>query len=1360
MPMGTAVFERLVALPASDREHFLRRALQDRAARRQLAVSPAQRRLWLVHRLEPGSAAYNAPAAFRFRGAIDNAALRSALTDVCRRHEVLRFRFVEVDGEPVGLLAASGPELRTITLPVGTEREQSYDRIVSEEVRKPFDLAADSPVRALLITAAEDDHMFVLTAHHIVTDAHSLGIMLTELSERYEAHISGQTADLPEPDLQYTDYTAWLDDLARSGEQAVDLKFWIAALEGAPNELDIPLDNSRPVQQTLRGATATGSVPAPQVRRLLESVRKHGATPFLAFAAAWGVLLSQYSGQDDVLTGIPESGRRRPEFENTVGLFVNTVILRAELSGDPSFGQVLERLRTAMRDAREHTPLPLEALVRARGAAGVRDRNPLFQSFFAYHPDDRGGFRLGDVPSEPVSTTVGTAAFDLDLAVEALPDGSARLTLAYAVDIIAPATAERMLRHLGRIVRHMANDSAEPISATLVLDEVERAALASPARPRMPATADCLHDFVDHGIREHRSAVAVTSTGGHITFGELDARASQLAWRLRELGVRPDDPVALCLPRDHRLITVILGILRAGGGYVPLDPSIPAKRLRYQAIDSGAQILVTDDAGLRLLGGPPGTAITVVSLDDPDDGTALAAHPVTMPPPAAGPGDLAYVLYTSGSTGRPKGVAVEHGNAVGLMEFYRTVLRPDDLAGVLGSTPVGFDATILEYFATLHFGGTVHLVESIFDIARLPDPDAITLIESSPSLLARLLDHGPLPTALRLVLLSGERLPQTLVNRIQAARPAARIFDIYGVTECTADATWARRRPGGDPRTGLGEPLPGMRYYVLDLDGRPVPAGARGELHLAGPAVARGYVNDSELTSRRFIPDPFQPGERMYRTGDIVRLRPDGELEYHGRADRQVKVHGSRVEPGDVESALTAHPHVDAAAVVAQPTAEGDCRLVAYLAVSEGRLPPTDLRTHLLSRLPRHMVPATIVPLVALPLNHNGKLDIGALPPADTPPPGTGALTKPRTEAESLLTTIWSEVLERDVGVHDDFFVVGGNSLAALRLAARIRSVLGAQIPVDTLFQHPTIAELAAAISSGADIPTCPRVLRPHGSEPPLILVHSADGGVMPFGHLVRALGQDRPIYAFEPRGLYDDLPPLRSIPDMAEHYWKRLAELGVTGPVVLIGWSVGGAIAYEMGCQAADAAHRTVVLDTLLGREGHPKDAAEEAVAKSRYMLYSASSAAGEAYDEHRITIEGLNLALLADGRPPAEHLLEWARRAGLAGAGDTAADLARQARVLAANLHASDDFVPAPPANPVLFLASQDDGQGRVDPLVPIAGDRLTFRTVPGDHRTMLRPPHVAAVAAAITRWLDGESDPDGPAAAKLKNNTKGSC
>ncbi|MEU0240452.1 amino acid adenylation domain-containing protein [Nocardiopsis sp. NPDC006198] len=1336
--MARAIFERVAALPAPERDRFLRRALRDPATRRQLALSPAQRRLWLLHRFAPHSAVYNVPAVFRFRAAIDSEALRRALTDVCQRHEVLRSRFLEIDGEPVALLAEAGPDFRAVARPsADAAHDGTYNRLVAEEVRRPFELATEPPVRGLVITAAADDHLVVVTMQHIVTDARSLAIVLAELSSCYDAQLAGRPTALPQPQLQYADHTAWLADPARRGRLDADLEHWLAALSGAPAELDIPLDFERPATQTLRGGTVSATIPAGSVRRLLEIARQHGASPFMAFAAVYAVLLGQYSGQDDILIGFPEAGRSGSASE-LVGMFVNTVVLRSDLAGDPSFDSVLEQTRGAVLAAREHASVPLETVVRAFGAAGVRDRNPLFQAFFAYHPDDQSTFELGGATGVPWPTEVATAAFDLDLAVEAMPNGSARVTLTYATDLFARVTGERMLGHLGRIIEAVTRDATAPVSAVLVPDAAERAALATPARPPLPPTADCLHDFADRGIREHPDAVAVTHAGHRVTYRELDERANRLAWRLRALGVRPDTRVALCLPRDHRVLWVMLGILRSGGAYVPLDPTLPAERLRFQATDSGARIVVTDQVGLALLGSLPGSA---VCLDEPAEALALAGCPATALPPAAGPGNLAYVLYTSGSTGQPKAVAVEHGSVVGLMEFYRTVLRPGDLAAVLGCTPIGFDATILEYFATMFFGGTVHMVESVFDRASLPDPEAITLIQIAPSLLARLLDHGPLPAKLALVLIGGEPLSAALPERIHAARPTARVFNIYGVTECTVDATWALISPG-EHRRGLGDPLPGMRCHILDRRGNPVPAGARGELFLAGPAVARGYVNRDDLTRERFVPDPFHPGGRMYRTGDLARFRDDGQFEYLGRVDRQVKIHGSRVEPAEIEAALTAHQAVAAAAVVARPTGDGDRQLVAYIAVGDGGSVPSDLRTRLAARLPRHMVPSAMVALAALPLNPNGKLDISALPPAQAAaPPPADRPAQPRDDVEHMIARIWTDVLGRTVGVHDDFFAVGGESMAAMRVIARIREAFGADMPADTLFQFPTVAELADAVVTGNSSPTGVRVLRRHGTRPPLILVHSADAGVMPLVDLVRGLGDDRPVYGLEPVGLYDDDAPLRSVHDMADLYWKRLTDSGVVGPVVLVGWSMGGAIAYEMGRRAPAAdGHRIIVIDTLFGDEGHPECAADQAVVKSRYMLLAAWSAArhDEAHDEQRLAAEGLDPKELADGRAPAEHLLEWARRNGLADAASTAAGLDRGARVLAANLHALDNYVPESAGVPTLFLASESDGHGRADPLVPLLGDLLTVRIVPGDHRTMLKPPRVAAAVAAATEWL----------------------
>ncbi|MGW3297002.1 non-ribosomal peptide synthetase [Streptomyces xiamenensis] len=1325
MVLRQGVYERYTSLSATQRHDFLTRLLGSPAARRQVTPSAAQRRMWFLYRAGLDRGDYNAPAAFRFRGRLDPGALERAFTAVCHRHAALGARFVDARGELLVLTSAAPPPFRFEDLR-GSARagdEEEWRALVEDEARRPFTLEGGPLVRGLVVATAAEEFLVLLTAHHTVIDGWSLGVLLGELSELYRAELGGAPAALPDPAFQYADFAAWQEETSAAGVHAPALEHWRERLRGAPAVLDLPGDRPRPPRPSLRGGTVSATLPADLAGRLTDLGRRSGATAFMVHHALYAATLAHYSGQHDLLIGVPYAGRERREFAQVVGNFVNTVVLRSDLSGDPSFAELLARTRHRALEAYRHATVPFDHLVEAQGAPRVPGRNPLFQAFFTHEPAGGPDFVLDGIAGEPLVIARTTTVLDVDLHVADLADGRAELALTYALDVFDAETARHMLRHLARLAAAVVAAPDTPLGDLPLLDEAERAALLSARHPALEPSADLLHRFVEAAVAAHPDAVAVARGADRLTYRELDAAANRLARRLRAAGVGPEVPVGVCVSREPRLLVAILAVLKAGGGYVPMEPALPDERLALLVADTRMPLLVTDDVHRDRL---TQWADAVVSVDEP----GLGAHPATPPPVRVGPANMAYVMYTSGSTGTPKGVVVEHRHVVALVEYYRRTLEPQEVAGVLASTPCGFDATVQEYFATLLLGGTVLLVDSVFDLHTLPERETVTLVQGVPSLLRELLAAGPLPGGVTTIMLSGEALPGELIERLYATGSVKRIYNIYGVTECTADSTWCLVERGTQ-HPGLGEPLPGVRLYVLDSRLRPVPPGARGELYIAGAGPSRGYLGRPELTRERFLPDPFVPGERMYRTGDLVRQRSDGHLVCLGRIDRQIKVNGCRVEPAEVEAALRAHPAIAQAAVVAHRVA-GDHRLAAYVVHRPGHPPPPDLRGTLGRRLPPHMVPSTVTALDALPLNPNGKLDVRALPaprrPAAPDRPGPVA---PSTASEERLLAIWRRTLgTEDIGVRDDFFALGGQSLAALRMASLVQEEFGVALGVSALFETPTVAELAALIDSAGRPghgPGRALIRLRTGTGVPLVLVHAVGGSVLGYAELCAALATDRPVYGVEAEGLTGG-SPLHTVGELADRYLDRMdAELGA-GPVVLAGWSMGGSVAYEMAARAAErgrAVESLVLIDTPVEPERAPEDEAELAVLHSQYLAASAG---------RRSTLT----ARAARGRP-LQALLRWARAEGVLGEETSEAGLRRVFDVFRANMRALDAYRPAPLRVPCLYLAARDgDGARRGAVFRELMGDCLTVDVVGGDHHSMLRPPHHLALAAAIDHWL----------------------
>ncbi|WP_062215851.1 non-ribosomal peptide synthetase [Streptomyces sp. NBRC 109706] len=1331
---GQGVFERYTGLSTEGRAELLAAILRDPLARRRVAPSAAQRRMWFLHRAGLDRSDYNAPAAYLFRGPLDVEALRRAFAALCRRHRALASRFVDAAGEPLVLTSAAPPPFRYEELR-GTARgsgREPWRPLVDAEARRPFELAGGPLARCLVVASDPDEFAVVITAHHTVVDGWSLGVLLRDLSALYRAETGGAPVTLPELAHDYQDFVAWQEERLGGEGYARAVEHLTARLAGAPAVLDLPADRPPPPRPTLRGGTVTATLPAELTGRLGALGRRVGATSFMAHQALYAATLAHHSGQRDLLIGVPYAGRERHAFASVVGNFVNTVVLRADLSGDPSFHDLLTRTRRDAIDAYRHAAVPFDRLVEALDAPRAPGRNPLFQAFFAHEPAGSGGasggLELGGVVGEPLVVERTTTALDLDLHVGERPDGTVELALTHALDLVDPTTARRLLRHLTRLAVAAAAAPDTPLGDLPLLPEAERAALLGARQPALEPAAELLHRCVEGAVAAHPDAVAAKRGAERLSYRALDASANRLARRLRAAGVGPEVPVGVCLSRGPALLVAILAVLKAGGGYVPMEATLSDERLATLVADTRMPVLVTDDRHLPRHTRFPGR---VVSVDD----AALAALPASPPPVAVGPANMAYIMYTSGSTGSPKGVVVEHRQVVRLVEFYRSALEPEEVSGVLASTPVGFDATIQEYFATLLLGGTVLFVDSVFDLRTLPERESVTLVQGVPSLLQELLAGGPLPGGVTTVMLSGEPLPGELVERLYASGSVKRVYNVYGVTECTADASWCLVERG-TRQAGLGEPLPGMRRYVLDARHRPVPVGARGELYLAGPGLSRGYLGREELTGERFPPDPFVPGERMYRTGDLVRYRADGQLVCLGRVDRQIKVNGCRVEPAEVEAALRAHPAVDQAAVVAHRVGD-DNRLAAYVVLAAGRRLPRDLRRSLARRLPPALVPSTVTALDALPLNANGKLDTRALPRPRRPQPSGPAA--PGTPAEERLLAIWRRILGReDFGVSDDFFALGGQSLTALRMTALVKAEFGVEPGVAALFEAPTVAELAALLGSSTPGRGGGALVELRaGVGTPMVLVHAVGGGVVGYADLCAAFSSDRPVFGVEAEGLTGGGPPPDDVGELAGRYLDRLdAGLGA-GPVVLAGWSMGGLVAYEMAARARERGRDVealVLVDTAPEAERAPVDEAELAALHSRYLAAAAGLDAGLTAREAR-------------GRPMAA-LLDWARARGVLGQETSIAELRRIFDVFAANLRAFDAYRPTPLRVPSLLVAARaGDPAGRGAAFRALLGDSLTVEVVDGDHHTVLRPPHCRELAGTIERWLAADHPRTGP-------------
>ncbi|MFL5382886.1 MAG: non-ribosomal peptide synthetase, partial [Longimicrobiaceae bacterium] len=1039
-----------------------------------LPLSFAQERLWFIDRLEPGSAVYNIPVARRLAGALDEAALERALGEIVRRHETLRTVFREVDGSPVQVIAP----FDGFALPVEdlsglgeADREAAVRRRAGEEARRAFDLSAGPLFQAGLLRLGEEDHVLLLSMHHVVSDGWSMGVLFRELSALYAAYREGGESPLPEPEVQYADYAVWQREQLEGEVLDRQLAYWRERLARAPELLELPTDRPRPAEQTFRGAHERIELPGELMGRLRALGRSEGATLYMVLLGAFQVLLSKYSGSEDIVVGSPIAGRTRKEVEELIGFFVNTLVLRTDVGGDPGFREVLRRAREATLGAYENQEVPFEKLVAELQPVRSLGHSPLFQVMFSLDDAPGADSVLPGLVTKYVGAEIETAKFDLSLGLAEVPGGG-RGSLSYNTDLFDRATAERMARHLERVLERVAAEPDARLSELDLLDGAERRLVVeewNATRAPHPAGL-CIHQLVEAQVERTPDAVAVVFEGETLTYRELNERANRLARHLRRLGVGPEARVAVCLERGPEMVVSVLATLKAGGAYVPLDPAYPAERLAFMLADSAAAVLLTEEGPRGTFPVPAGTRVVCPAVAETESGEDLEG--------GAKPGSLAYVIYTSGSTGTPRGVAVEHRALVNYVAHAAAefAIRAGDR--VLQFASISFDPAAEEIFATLVSGATLvlrteEMLETPGSFWEACGRWGVSVMDLPTAVWHHLsphLDDRPeaLPESLRLVVIGGEAaLPERVRAWQAAAGGRVRLLNSYGPTETTIGVTlWEAPESGGVSRVPIGRPVANTRCYVLNAAMRPAAVGVPGELYVGGAQVARGYLDRPAATAERFVPDPFSgvPGARLYRTGDRVRWRTEttrGVLEYLGRLDAQVKVRGFRIELGEIEGALRRREGVADCVVVAREEVPGEKRLVAYVV---GDVEAGALREHLGRELPEYMVPAAFVPLERLPLTPNGKLDRKALPAPEGDAYARGSYEAPLEEVEAALAEIWAEVLgvER-VGRWDHFFELGGHSLLAIKLIERMRRV-GLYMEVRALFTTPVLAELALAV--------------------------------------------------------------------------------------------------------------------------------------------------------------------------------------------------------------------------------------------------------------------------------------------------------
>ncbi|PYS76408.1 MAG: non-ribosomal peptide synthetase, partial [Acidobacteria bacterium] len=1006
-----------------------------------LPASFAQERLWFLEQLEPGSGAYSVPIGIRISGHLDAPALGLALNEVVRRHEVLRTTFAVSDGRPVQVVSPARPvELTRLDLrhrPDGARRDVLH-ALLRRDLEQPFNLAEGPLLRVKLLRLDEEDHLLLLTMHHIVSDGWTVGVLLKELGALYSAYAAGLPSPLGEPPVQYADFAVWQRTHLQGPLMAEQLSYWRRQLAGAPAELELPTDKPRPPKNTSGGARHYFTLSEELTDDLKSLGREEGATLFMTLLAGWQALLSRYSGQQDISVGTPVAGRTRVETEQLIGFFVNTLVLRADLSGEPSFRELLGRVREVCLGAYAHQEVPFERLVEELRPERSLSRTPLFQVMFALQNTPREVARAGELSLRAEALETGRAKFDLTLVAEEL-DGGVRVMLSYRTDLFEAGTIARMAGHYRRLLEAAARSPEAVVSRAELLDEQERRLLLDEwNRTRAEATAaHSVHELFERHAAERPGAPAIVFEGREVSYGELNERSERMARRLRERGIRAEATVGVLLERSPEMVAALLGVLKAGGAYVPLDTEYPEARLRLMAGDAGVRVVLTRAEWVERVKGWGADALTVEKCASEawgEDGAEASRKDRGH----AGGENLAYVIYTSGSTGRPKGVMVSHDSLLNLIGWHQRAYDITHADRATQVASISFDASVWEIWPYLAAGAAVHIVDSQtrLDAGRLLSwlADNSITVSFLPTPLAESLLAEPMPRgpALRALLTGGDRL-----HAVGGDAPPFAVVNHYGPTESCVVATAGPVSAGGRENPPIGRPITNTQVYILDALMQPVPVGVIGELYVGGRGLARGYLGRPALTAESFVPDPFGTGagQRLYRTGDLAKYRADGNVEFIGRRDQQVKIRGHRIELGEIESVLGQHAGVSACAVAAHDAGRGQKALVAYFAAREGTAPAAaELRRHLEELLPAYMVPSSFVELAHLPLTENGKVDRAALE-AFAPAYATTEYVAPQNAEQEVMAGIWSGLLgvER-VGIFDDFFELGGHSLLSVRL--------------------------------------------------------------------------------------------------------------------------------------------------------------------------------------------------------------------------------------------------------------------------------------------------------------------------------------
>ncbi|MEW6734992.1 MAG: amino acid adenylation domain-containing protein, partial [Acidobacteriota bacterium] len=1268
----------------------------------------------------------------------NEAALEYSIKEVIKRHEVLRTSFITIDGKPAQIISDEAVlSIRQEDLSYLPSQQQKTIALkqIATEAKQSFNLSTGPLLRVSLFKLAEQEHILLLSMHHIISDGWSMDILTREVATFYKAYCNNRAYQLSPLPVQYADYALWQREWLQGEVLKKQLSYWKKKLMGNLPVLQLPTSRPRSAIQSFQGAHQTLVIN----RAISESIKSLGqennTTLFITMLAVFKVLLYRYTGQADIVVGTPIANRNRAEIEGLIGFFVNTLVLRTDLSGSLDFLELLERARETCLGAYNHQDLPFEKLVEELQPERDLSHTPLFQVMFVLQNTSTQPLPLGELELEPLEIETGAVKFDLILSFIDT-EGELRGIISYRQELFDEVTILRMAGHIETILTSIVTNPRQSIKHIPILAVAEQQQLLIEwNNTNVDITVECVHHLFEKQVERTPNAIALTFADNNLSYRELNLRANQLADFLRLMKVEPEQLIGICVERSIEMVIGLLGILKAGGVFIPIDPTYPQERITFILQDTRLGVLLITSRVKHIL---PKVELPTICLDGDWQQISLSSQENPSSPVTAS--NTAYVLYTSGSTGQPKGTIVSHQSLVNYLFWVNRILLNEECYNIPFLTRFTFDAFLKQLFAPLIRGDKVYLFSDIVSeapaLVRLLTQEKDIYLNTVPSLWHVVLTQineielAPIAENLKGLLLGGEQLPRELVEQTFEKFPEIKIFNLYGPTETTANATMATVKQSAI--VTIGKPIANTQVYVLDANLQPLPVGIDGELHIGGEGLAQGYLNCPALTAEKFIPNPFSTnlGTRLYKTGDMVRYLPDGNILFIGRIDDQIKIRGFRIELGEIQEVLSNHPDVENAVVMVVGEEILARHLIAYLVFDhKASVQVNNVKDYLREKLPDYMIPSTFVVLDKLPLTSNGKIDRRALPTV-----GKERLVSetefvpPRNNLELKLISIWEEVLDiGPIGIQDDFFRIGGHSLLAVKLMAKIEKEFNQRLSLATLFQAPTIEKIAAILDQDSfEQVTTPLVgIQTKGDRTPFFCVHPGYGNVFCYVALARCLGSKQPFYGLQARGFIDAEQPLTTVEEMATSYLAAIRNIQPHGPYLLGGWSFGGYVAFEMAQQLQAEGEQVSLLaliDTIIQSDSINREDTDILIRLAREANIALTSEELEVLSLDQQFACFIEKAKLSKFIPPDVDVPQ----------------LRRFVNVFKANLQAKQRYLLKTYFGTVTVFRAKERADGiEIDSALSwqkIVHGNVNIYDIPGSHYSMLFPPYVVELAQIL--------------------------